>query len=143
MPLIRKLGSATPSSATRARGRNGASYYDASLARFTQPDTIVPGVFDPQALNRYSYVFNNPILLTDPSGHCLICIVVGAMIGAVSAWVQSGWDFEEVLTGAVIGGPSGGVGGAVGAWAGGGFVGAVAGGAAAARFLEVSGSSAF
>ena len=65
------------------------------------------------------------------------------MIGAVSAWVQSGWDSEAVLTGAVIGGPSGGVGGAVGAWAGGGFVGAVAGGAAAARFLEVSGSSAF
>ena len=27
-----------------------ARYYDARLARFTQPDTIVPGAFDPQTL---------------------------------------------------------------------------------------------
>ncbi len=46
----------------------GARYYDAALARFTQPDTIVPEPGNPQALNRYSYVLNNPLRYTDPTG---------------------------------------------------------------------------
>jgi hypothetical protein len=29
----------------------------------------VPGAFNPQALNRYSYVVNNPLAYVDPSGH--------------------------------------------------------------------------
>jgi hypothetical protein len=29
----------------------------------------VPGYTNPQALNRYSYVLNNPVKLTDPTGH--------------------------------------------------------------------------
>ena|GEM_PF-4011237 len=32
------------------------------------PDTIVPDPGDPQALNRYSYVLNNPLRYTDPTG---------------------------------------------------------------------------
>ncbi|MCG3115665.1 MAG: FG-GAP-like repeat-containing protein [Candidatus Manganitrophus sp. SA1] len=44
-------------------------YYDARLGRFTQADTIVPSPRDPQALNRYSYVRNNPIIYIDPTGH--------------------------------------------------------------------------
>lgn len=47
----------------------GARYYDSALGRFTQPDTIVPNQFDPQSLNRFSYVRNNPINLIDPTGH--------------------------------------------------------------------------
>lgn len=30
----------------------------------------MPGAGNPQALNRYSYVLNNPLKYTDPSGHC-------------------------------------------------------------------------
>ena len=37
--------------------------------RFISPDTIVPDPANPQSLNRYSYVFNRPLVLTDPSGH--------------------------------------------------------------------------
>jgi hypothetical protein len=33
----------------------------------------VPGAGKPQALNRYVYVFNNPLKYTDPSGHCPWC----------------------------------------------------------------------
>ncbi len=34
-----------------------------------QPDTVVPNPGNPQSLNRYSFVLNNPIRFTDPSGH--------------------------------------------------------------------------
>jgi RHS repeat-associated protein len=47
----------------------GARWYDASLSRFVQADTVVPSPGDPQSLNRYSYVRNSPLLHTDPSGH--------------------------------------------------------------------------
>jgi RHS repeat-associated protein len=47
----------------------GARWYDAQLGRFASPDTVVPGPGNPQAFNRYSYVFNNPLRLVDPSGH--------------------------------------------------------------------------
>lgn len=40
-----------------------------TLGRFTQADTIVPNPGDPQSLNRYSYVRNNPINLIDRTGH--------------------------------------------------------------------------
>jgi RHS repeat-associated protein len=44
-----------------------ARWYDSSLGRFAQADTIVPsGV---QGLDRYAYVGNNPVRYTDPTGH--------------------------------------------------------------------------
>ena len=46
----------------------GARWYDPALGRFIQADTIVPQPEDPQSLNRYSYVLNNPLKHTDPSG---------------------------------------------------------------------------
>ena len=46
-----------------------ARWYDAKLGRFLSADTLVPGPANPQAFNRYSYVFNNPLRFTDPSGH--------------------------------------------------------------------------
>ena len=39
------------------------------IGRFLQPDTIVPDPANPQSLNRYSYVYNNPMAYTDPTGH--------------------------------------------------------------------------
>jgi hypothetical protein len=46
-----------------------ARYYGANIGRFIQPDTIVPSLFNPQSLNRYTYVYNNPVRYTDPTGH--------------------------------------------------------------------------
>ena len=46
----------------------GARWYDPELRRFIQPDTIVPQPGNPQSLNRYSYVLNNPVRYTDPTG---------------------------------------------------------------------------
>jgi len=50
----------------------GARWYDSDLGRFAQPDSIIPNPYNPQNLNRYSYVLNNPIRYTDPTGHCSI-----------------------------------------------------------------------
>ena len=47
----------------------GARYYDPKLGRFITADTIVQNPTDPQTLNRYSYVSNNPINRIDPTGH--------------------------------------------------------------------------
>ncbi|MFH1874760.1 MAG: RHS repeat-associated core domain-containing protein [Pseudomonadota bacterium] len=43
--------------------------YDPKIGRFMQADPIVQAPFFGQSLNRYSYVWNNPINLTDPSGY--------------------------------------------------------------------------
>lgn len=46
-------------------------YYDARLGRFTQPDPLSTGAFnfrDPQTLNAYAYVSNDPVNFRDPLG---------------------------------------------------------------------------
>jgi RHS repeat-associated protein len=55
----------------------GARYYANTLGRFMQPDwsakpTTVPyaDFANPQSLNQYSYVGNNPLAHADPDGHC-------------------------------------------------------------------------
>ena len=46
-----------------------ARYYVPNTNRWLSPDTIVPNPANPQSFNRYSYVRNNPINFTDPTGH--------------------------------------------------------------------------
>jgi len=75
-----------------------ARYYDPAIGRFIQPDPLVPEPGEPQSLNRYAYVNNNPLRYTDPSGHVL-WDVVDAIFFAISAytfathpaWTNAGW----------------------------------------------------
>jgi RHS repeat-associated protein len=46
----------------------GGRIYDARIGRFVQADPVVQDGEDLQAYNRYAYVRNNPLTLTDPSG---------------------------------------------------------------------------
>lgn len=46
----------------------GGRIYDPLAARFMTPDPIMQAPFSSQGQNRYSYVFNDPINRTDPSG---------------------------------------------------------------------------
>ncbi|HFU76061.1 MAG TPA: RHS repeat-associated core domain-containing protein [Arcobacter sp.] len=46
-----------------------ARLYDSTIGRFLSADTIVQAPFKSQSFNRYSYVFNNPLYYTDPTGH--------------------------------------------------------------------------
>jgi len=59
----------------------GARYYDPALMRFIQPDTLVPDPANPQSLNRYAYVLNNPLRYTDPTGHWVESIIDIISIG--------------------------------------------------------------
>jgi RHS repeat-associated protein len=74
----------------------GARYYASSYGRFMTPDwsekpNALPyaNIADPQTLNLYSYVRNNPASLNDPDGHCypLCTVAAGAGIGFVSGAV--------------------------------------------------------
>jgi len=44
-----------------------ARWYDSSLSRFAQADTIMPGGV--QGWDRYAYTANNPVRYVDPTGH--------------------------------------------------------------------------
>jgi RHS repeat-associated protein len=46
----------------------GARYNSSNMGRFMSPDPFGGHQQDPQSLNKYSYVRNNPLNLTDPSG---------------------------------------------------------------------------
>ncbi len=46
----------------------GARYFGSSMGRFMSPDPLAGHTEDPQTLNRYVYVRDNPLSLTDPTG---------------------------------------------------------------------------
>jgi RHS repeat-associated protein len=46
----------------------GARYMASTMGRFMTPDPVGGHQEDPQTLNRYAYVRNNPLSLTDPTG---------------------------------------------------------------------------
>jgi RHS repeat-associated protein len=50
-----------------------ARFYSSYITQFSQPDSIVPDLYNPQAFNRYSYVLNNPVRYNDPTGHQIAC----------------------------------------------------------------------
>ncbi|MFA5820836.1 MAG: RHS repeat-associated core domain-containing protein [Candidatus Gracilibacteria bacterium] len=67
----------------------GARYYNPSLGRFMSEDPWEGNITDPQSLNKYAYVRNNPLKYRDPTGMCLedACIVEGIII--LSAYIAS------------------------------------------------------
>ncbi|OPH62160.1 hypothetical protein BC351_02715 [Paenibacillus ferrarius] len=46
-----------------------ARWYDPSVGRFINKDTYEGQIDNPLSLNLYTYVENNPLTRTDPSGH--------------------------------------------------------------------------
>jgi len=97
----------------------GARWYDPRIGRWISADTVVPEPGEPQALNRYAYVTNNPLRYTDPSGHIPfdwildlagLAIDIGALYLEPS-WENVGWLALDVVLWAVPYVPA--VGGAV------------------------------
>lgn len=116
----------------------GARYMSSAQGRFTSPDEFTGGavdpftgqqinqpgplpyadITDPQSLNKYAYVMNNPLRYTDPDGHCPWCVgaVIGFFGGAAAQAVADFATGEEItlrkelaagVGGAIIGGTAG------------------------------------
>lgn len=90
--------------------------YDPLLGRFVQPDPVVQDAGDLQNLNRYSYVLNNPLRYTDPSGYRYSGPVGGAtMADPVTGGSQNFSDVSMYVDGMKVeGGVAGLMGGAGG-----------------------------
>jgi RHS repeat-associated protein len=71
--------------------------YDPALGRFIQPDTIVPSAISPQSWNRYSYVYNDPVGLSDPSGHGNNCHSQSGYRCRIAQSKMQNVDLEGVL----------------------------------------------
>lgn len=69
----------------------GARYVRSNLGRFTSPDPLGGSLIDPQTLNKYSYVRNNPETLADPTG----LYTVNCGNGKPKACLSAASDFEK------------------------------------------------
>ena len=88
--------------------------YDPMVGRMLSPDNYVQDPFSSQGYNRYSYVVNNPLKYTDPSGEFLN-FVFSAVVGGMFNWVAHGgqWNaegFSHFIFGAAVGTITAGVG---------------------------------
>jgi hypothetical protein len=97
--------------------------YDAVIGRFLQVDPIIQAPGNAQSHNRYSYVLNNPLSFTDPSGFSawtkfrdtwlrpVLAIAVGIFLGPAGyfgAWLGGNSFLTAVAAGFASGGISGG-----------------------------------
>ena len=71
---------------------NGRTY-DPLLGRFLSPDNYVQAPYYTQSYNRYSYVLNNPLKYTDPSGEFAEWIAVG--IFATYMYLKTAYDNRD------------------------------------------------
>ena len=79
----------------------GARYYSSALGRFMTPDwsaKVEPVPYakldDPQSLNLYAYVLNNPLALVDLDGH-VSCQEAPSLCAAVRDSVSSGGSIQD------------------------------------------------
>ncbi|MBO0889019.1 hypothetical protein J2P12_07970, partial [Candidatus Bathyarchaeota archaeon] len=87
-------------------------WYDPSIGRFISQDSDPGHRSDPQSLNYYVYVQNNPTSNTDPTGHFLIEALIGAAVGAAVGYgwcvaSTGGWTSSECGYAALGGAASG------------------------------------
>jgi RHS repeat-associated protein len=74
----------------------GARFYSTLTGRFVSADPVVQDINDPQALNAYSYVRNNPLVYVDPTGMYLDEIVPQSPFPSLSATAATGLDIAEL-----------------------------------------------
>ena len=140
--------------------------YDPHLGRFLSPDPLIQSPGNLQSYNRYSYVLNNPLSYTDPSGFFLkkifkkikrfvkkywkpiVAIALGALTAGLAVWALTpgitglGGAFAAIAAGKVgfaVGVAAGALGGAVAGGITGGARGALYGALSGAAFGAIGG----
>jgi RHS repeat-associated protein len=116
--------------------------YDPSLGRFLSPDPNVQFIADLQSYNRYSYVQNNPLRYTDPTGYfinsmfdqmieediamigliacpetgvgCTIAVALAGAAYGTASMVNSGTSWSQAITVNAVGMVAGLAGGGIG-----------------------------
>jgi RHS repeat-associated protein len=108
--------------------------YDNMIGRFLQADPVVQDPSNTQNFNRYTYVWNNPLAYTDPSGYMsfgqilkmVVAIVISIYLPGCTALFGSltGGLFASMASGFIAGVVTGGLkGGLIGAFSAGLFYG--------------------
>jgi len=64
---------------------------------FVQPDTLIPDLYNPQSLNRYAYVNNNPIRYNDPTGHAQCDLTNDRICGSLETTGDSLNDLKALI----------------------------------------------
>jgi RHS repeat-associated protein len=78
----------------------GARFYDPTLGRFlSADDQTADDLYTRDALNRYALSTNNPVTLTDPTGHSVWDNIAGAIIGV--AEIAAGIAIDVLSDGAL------------------------------------------
>jgi RHS repeat-associated protein len=77
--------------------------YDPEVGQFLSPDPVTPNVYEPQALNRNSYVYNNPLYYTDPSGFSAWTDFRDGFLKPFAAFAVA-WNLGPVISKAVFSG---------------------------------------
>jgi RHS repeat-associated protein len=85
--------------------------YSHTIGRFMRPDPVRGSLTDPQTLNRYAYVRNDPLSFVDPEGLFTFPVTpfirVWAVLNNLLAWVNvpaGGWTIDPSEGGAGISG---------------------------------------
>lgn len=83
--------------------------YDPEMGRFLSADSLVQFATNLQSYNRYSYVLNNPLRYTDPTGHATrlqeasyvvgwTTVYIGPAVGVVVCTVAQAWCIPYQLS---------------------------------------------
>ena len=70
--------------------------YDPMTARFLSADPLIQAPYNSQSYNRYSYVINSPLNLSDPTGFSFWSDPAGSVNGTLTHWGNSlGWEVNH------------------------------------------------
>jgi RHS repeat-associated protein len=80
--------------------------YDPVIGRFLQADPIIQAPGNAQSHNRYSYVLNNPLSFTDPSGfsawtkwrRAVVGVVAGILTAGLATWAMGAYAYLNGAT---------------------------------------------
>ena len=100
MSMTRSDGNGTQWRRITTHSGTAGKYYDSAYGRFTQQDGWqYTDANDPLSLNLYTYCWNNPVNMVDPSGHFisnLTCGLTGRLINGIFG-AAKGQDFWNIF----------------------------------------------